>query len=258
MIGQIVAIDFSHLFHVCWHAAQKAPPHYDPIETTIENVVGKLRTVKAALRKENIVGYDLIFAEDRPALRKLALLPGYRAGRVDLTAEKEQIKTYLLQNGSITRFCHSPDNEADDVLASLVKVANENGLHSIICTGDRDLWQLIDPKVKVFNPIKQEMVTEAHIERAFRCRPIHIPLFKSLWGDSGDCVPNVVPRMQKQLLPIILKTDGTLEAFFGRIENGDKYFLSEKCFNLLEENKTQIEINYQVVKLDNQCELIWE
>jgi hypothetical protein len=64
--------------------------------------------------------------------------------------------------------------------------------------------------------------------------------------------------MQKQLLPIILKTDGTLESFTGRIDNGDKFFLTEKCYDLLCDNWKQIEINWQVVKLDNQCELLWE
>lgn len=255
----VVIVDFSHLFHVCWAIAQKAPPQYDLVETTIEHVVGKLRTVKAELKKQNVLGYDLAFAEDRPALRKLALLPGYRAGREDLTSEKIQVKQYLLHNGSITRFCYSEDNEADDVIATLVRlVLEQDGLHTVVVTSDRDLWQLISPRVRVYNPVKQEFVTEAHIEHAFRCRPRHIPLVKALWGDYGDCVPNVVPRMQKQLLPIIHKTDGTLESFTGRIDNGDRFYLTPRCYNLLCDNWKQIEINWQIVKLDDQCELTWE
>lgn len=259
MSNFVVVIDYSHLFHVCWAVAQKAPPHYDLVETTRDHIIGKLRTVKAELKRQNVMGYDLVFAEDREATRKLALLPGYRAGREDLSVEKDQIKQYLLQNGSITRFCYSEGNEGDDTIATLVRLVNEqDGLHTVIVTSDRDLWQLIGPRVRVYNPVKQEFVTEAHVEHAFRCRPIHIPLYKALWGDSTDCVPNVVPRMQKQLLPVICKTDGTLDAFFSRVENGDKYYLTQRCFDLLTEGRQQIEVNYQIVRLDDQCELVWE
>lgn len=259
MSNYVVIVDFSHLFHVCWAVAQKAPPNYDPVETTRDHIIGKLRTVRAELKRQNVMGYDLVFAEDREATRKLALLPGYREGREDLSAQKNAIKQYLLQNGSITRFCHSEGNEADDVIATLVRAVNEQEhLRTVVVSSDRDLWQLIGPRVRVYNPVKQEFVTEAHIEHAFKVKPIHIPLFKALWGDSTDCVPNVVPRMQKQLLPIILKTDGTLEAFIARIEGDDRFYLTSRCFDLYTQGKARIEVNWQVVKLDDQCELMWE
>lgn len=259
MSNFVVVVDFSHLFHVCWATAQKAPPQYDPIETTIENVVGKLRTVKRALRQQNVLGYDLVFAEDRPATRKLALLPGYRSGREDLTSEKNQVKSYLLENGSITRFCHSEGNEADDVIATLVRaVLEQDGLNVVVVSSDRDLWQLIAPRVTIFNPVKQKPVTLDDIETAFRCPATHIPLYKALWGDQTDCVPNVMLRMQKQLLPIMYKTDGTLKHFIERIEGNDRFYLTSRCFELWEEGRAQVEINWQVVKLDNQCKIVWE
>lgn len=261
MNSYVVVVDFSHLFHVCWAVAQKAPPHYDVVETTRDHIIGKLRTVKAELKKQNVMGYDLVFAEDREATRKLALLPGYREGREDLSVQKNAIKQYLLQNGAITRFCHSEGNEADDVIATLVRMVNEqDGYATVVVSSDRDLWQLIGPKVRIFNPVRQdlEFVTPEHVERAFRCKPIHIPLYKALWGDPTDCVPNIVPRMQKQLLPIIHKTDGTLESFISRIEGEDRFYLTSRCFDLYTQGKARIEVNWQVVKLDNQCELTWE
>ncbi len=256
----VVIVDFSHMFHACRATALNAPLSYDVTETTIENFVGKLRTVKAALKKIGVNGYDLVFAEDQPPLRKLALLPTYRQGREDLSEEKSKVKSYLLQNGSITRFCYSEGNEADDVIASLVRLVTEqDGLFTVVVTSDRDLWQLIGPRVRVYNPIKQEMVTEADIESAFKCRPIHIPLFKALWGDYGDAVPNVMPRTQKQLLPIILKTDGTLEALTTRIEKmDDRFFLTPRCYNRWIDVKAEVERNWQLVKLRDDCELVWE
>jgi len=262
-----VIVDFSHLFHLSFAAACNAPDSYDLKSVTINNVIGKLRTVRRKLKEQRIVAYDLVFVEDRPALRKLKALPGYRAGRENRTREKEDIKSYLLNNGHITRFCFSQDNEADDAIASVVKLALcFPEMNVIIVSGDRDLWQLIQPRVRVYNPIKQEFVRSVDVARAFEwksypsfiCEPKYIPLIKTFWGDAGDCVPNLLPRTQKELLPIILHTDGSLESFWSRMNDDGKFYLTEECYDSLLEHEAAIQRNWEIVKLDDQCELEWE
>lgn len=257
----VVLIDFSHLYHVCRQRALEADPtKYDFIDSLLYHFEGKLRTLKRHLNDLNIVGYDSVFVEDRIPVRKLNLLPSYKGTRENRSDEKYALKTALIGKGYKSRFCYSEGNEADDVLATLVSIANSAGVDSIVCTGDKDLWQLIDdPKVRVYNPIKQEMVTDADIEKAFKCQAIHIPLYKSLWGDSGDCVPNVMPRTKKQLIPVILKTDGSLGALITCIERTeDRYYLTPKCFNLWESAQAEIVRNWDLVKLRDDCELVWE
>jgi DNA polymerase-1 len=262
-----VIVDFSHLFHLSFAAACNAPESYDLKSVTIENVIGKLRTVRRKLKELHITAYDLVFVEDRPAFRKLKALPGYRAGRVNRSQEKQEIKSYLLDNGHITRFCYSEGNEADDAIASVVKLALQYPeMNVIIVSGDRDLWQLIQPRVRVYNPIKQEFVKSIDVARAFEwrgcpsflCEPKYIPIIKTLWGDAGDCVPNLLPRTQKELLPIIEHTDGSLESFWSRINNGDKFYLTERCYDSLLEHESEIQRNWEIVKLDDQCKLEWE
>lgn len=261
-----VIVDFSHLFHLSRAAALNAGPEYDLAEVTITNVVGKLRTVRAELGKENIVGYDLVFAEDRKPLHKLELLPGYRANRKDCRDEKEVVKQYLLENGKKSTFCFAENNEADDVIASLVKLAlQQEGLFVIIVSSDRDLWQLLGDRVTIFNPIKREFVTSTHVADAFKwpsvpdfkCRPAHIPLIKALWGDSGDCVPNVVPRTQKHFLPAIMETEGDIVSFKSLVDTKYKYYLSQKAHDAFYENWANVERNWQLVKLDDNCQLAW-
>lgn len=261
-----VIVDFSHLFHVSRAAALNAGPAYDLMEVTIERAVGKLRTIKKDLAKERIVGYDLVFAEDRPAERKLALLPGYRAGRRDLRDEKQQVKQYLIDNGSITRFCYSEGNEADDVIATLVRLAmQQQGLFVVIVSGDRDLWQLMGPRVMVFNPVTREFISLDSVSAAFswktskyKCRPVDIPLIKALWGDSTDCIPNVLPRTQKHLLQVAVESSGELSVFTQLIADKYKWYLPTDCLTAYESAKAAIEVNYQLTKLDDQCELIWQ
>lgn len=258
-MNYVVIADFSHLFHLSRARAMSCGvPDADLEKATINNVVGKLGTVKRNLENLGIKGYSLVFAEDRLAERKIALLPTYRSGHQDLRAEKQAVKKYLVENSRISRFCHSPGNEADDTIASLVKLTLEADCHAVIVTADRDLYQLIQDRVHVYNPIKQLMVTDADVEKAFKCRPIHIPLYKALWGDYGDCVPNVLPRRQKQLLPIILKTDGTLDDLKLRIDSGDKFYLTEECYGDYLKAQEKISVNYQLVRLDDQCALVWD
>jgi DNA polymerase-1 len=253
--------DFSHFFHVAHHPAVAAGPNYETIEVTIENVEGKLRTMERELRVLRVVGYDIVFVEDRPPKRKCELLPTYRHTKVnpDLVSQKAAVKEHLVKNGYRGRFCHSPDNEADDAIASLCRTALATPqLHVIIVTGDRDLWQLIGPRVSVYNPIKRSIVIKADIDKAFRnCQPRHIPLYKALWGDAGDSVPNVMPFMQRHLMPLVLQTNGTLEHFEKKIEL-QKWYLNTRCYEKYLAALPDIRRNYELVKLDDSCPLVWE
>jgi len=255
--GYVTIVDFSHLIHLC-HATALYEEG-DVTKITIDRVVGKLTTVKRELNKLNIRGYDLVFVEDRPAVRKLNLLPTYRNKRGGLDEQKKAVKEYLLQNGKKSRFCFSEGNEADDVISTICRmVVEQDGLHAIVVTSDKDLWQLLGSRVSIFNPIKKEMVTPELVEKQFRCGPTHIPLVKALWGDYGDSVPNVVPRTQKHLLPAVLQSDGSLSSFFRTIDDEYRWYLKPEVFNVLVEKKPDIDINYQLVKLDERCELVWE
>lgn len=256
----VVLIDFSHLYHVCRQRALEADPSkYEFIDSLLYHFEGKLRTLKRHLNDLNIVGFDSVFVEDRVPARKLKLLPSYKGTRENRSDEKSALKTALIGKGYKSRFCYSEGNEADDSIATLVAVAKAAGVDSIVVSGDKDLWQLIDdPKVRVYSPIKQEMVSDADIEKAFKCRPIHIALHKSLWGDSGDCVPNVMPRTQKDMLPLILSTDGLLESLKASVEGDGKFYIKPACYQKWLDAQDEIQRNWGLVKLQTDCELIWE
>src|SRR4051812_10786890 len=101
-----VIFDFSFLFHLSrWN---RNGPEYETTANTIHNVEGKLRTVRRYLADIRVVGYDLVFAEDRPPKRKNELWPSYRNNetRTDHSEEKQEVKQHLLDSGYKGRFCH--------------------------------------------------------------------------------------------------------------------------------------------------------
>lgn len=258
-----VIIDFSHFFHMAYGAALNAGPRYEFSNTINKNAEGKLRTIRREFQKLRIVGYDLVFAEDRPATRKLELYPPYRGDRVDRSEDKRKLRDYLITElGYAKRFCHSDGNEADDVIATLVRRASQSpGMFSVIISSDRDLWQLLGPTTMIYNPVthggRRGMTEPEDVWKAFKCLPRHVPLVKSLWGDAGDSVPNAVPRMQKPLLPVVRETDGTLTDFNAKLELVWNT-LSLKCRETYTAGKAQVAINYDLVKLDQHCVLEWD
>ncbi len=86
--------------------------------------------------------------------------------------------------------------EADDLLATIsTKASKRKGLVTYIITGDKDLMQLVTPKVKLFMPVKglsqiQIYNSQAVIDR-IGVKPSQVVDLKALMGDSSDNYPGV-------------------------------------------------------------------
>ncbi|TCJ16312.1 DNA polymerase I [Parasulfuritortus cantonensis] len=81
--------------------------------------------------------------------------------------------------------------EADDVIATLVRRAEAEGLASIVSTGDKDLAQLVTPRVRLVNTMTNETLDEAGVQAKFGVPPARIVDYLSLVGDAVDNVPGV-------------------------------------------------------------------
>jgi DNA polymerase-1 len=84
-----------------------------------------------------------------------------------------------------------PGVEADDVIGTLASEAEREGLRVVISTGDKDMAQLVNPRVSLVNTMSNEMLDEAGVEKKFGIGPGLIVDYLSLIGDSVDNVPGV-------------------------------------------------------------------
>ena len=85
--------------------------------------------------------------------------------------------------------------EADDILATLATQAEKDGFEVVICSGDRDSFQLINPNITVLYPKKgvsemARMTPEAVVEK-YGMTPEHYPDYAALRGDASDNLPSV-------------------------------------------------------------------
>jgi len=81
--------------------------------------------------------------------------------------------------------------EADDVIGTLVRQAAQDGVHSIVATGDKDLTQLVDGHVTLVNTMSNETLDEPGVNAKFGVPPARIVDYLTLIGDAVDNVPGV-------------------------------------------------------------------
>ncbi len=81
--------------------------------------------------------------------------------------------------------------EADDVIGTLAHQADQQGIETVISTGDKDMAQLVTPYVRLINTMTDTEHDEAGILSKFGVRPDQIIDYLALMGDKVDNIPGV-------------------------------------------------------------------
>jgi DNA polymerase-1 len=87
-----------------------------------------------------------------------------------------------------------PGYEADDVIGTLAKKASTMGFDVVIVTADKDMLQLVGPRVRVFHTGREKFLDEAGVREFFGVAPGQVADVLALMGDSVDNIPGV-PRV---------------------------------------------------------------
>ena len=169
------------------------------------------------LEKEYPTDY-LLFALDAPGPSfRQKIDPNYKAQRPEAPPElKKQLPVAIewIEKMGLSKL--SLENyEADDVIASMVKCAKEQGIKVRIVSHDKDLYQLIDDRnVVLFDPIKKVEIDEEACEEKYGIHPRQFIDYQALIGDSSDNVPGVPgigPKTAVKLLAQFKSLDGIYE-----------------------------------------------
>ena len=114
--------------------------------------------------------------------------------------------------------------EADDVIGTIARRAREAGIPTTILTGDRDIFQLIDPESKVRVMATARGITEtklydhAAVVERYGIPPELIPDFYGLKGDTSDNIPGV-PGIGDKTAAQLLQTYGSLEEVLAHVDD---------------------------------------
>lgn len=111
-----------------------------------------------------------------------------------------------------------PGVEADDVIGTYAKLAQQRDQQVLIASSDKDLAQVVSPAVKMVDTMKKLVLDEAGVLEKFGVRPDQIIDYLALMGDSSDNVPGV-PKVGPKTAVKWLNEYGSLD---GIVANADK------------------------------------
>jgi len=155
-------------------------------------VLGVANMLRRLLQENDPRHIAVIFDAKGPTFRH-ELFPEYKANRPpmprELSGQVEAILEFVKLMG--LPLLQVPGVEADDVIGTLSRQAEEQDMDCVISTGDKDLAQLVTEHTSLVNTMTDEHLDQASVKEKFGVRPDQIIDYLSLTGDKSDNIPGV-------------------------------------------------------------------
>jgi len=195
-------------------------------------VYGFVTALMKILDDERPEHVAVVFDTKEPTFRH-RLYADYKATRQkmpeDMAAQMEKLKEVI--RAFNTPLLELPGYEADDIIGTLARRAEREGILTMMVTGDKDFMQLISPLIKMYRPGKSggepELVEEAGVKEKFGVAPDRVIDVLGLIGDKSDNVPGVPGVGEKSAIPLIQKY-GSMEELYAHIGEVPQKGLREK------------------------------
>lgn len=108
--------------------------------------------------------------------------------------------------------------EADDIIATIAKKASKENYEVIIVSSDKDLMQLVNDKVFMYDAMKNKIIKEAEVQEKFQVAPNKVLDILALMGDASDNIPGVKGIGPKTAVELINQF-GSLENIFENLDH---------------------------------------
>jgi DNA polymerase I len=143
--------------------------------------------------------------------------------------------------------------EADDLIGTLARKAEGGGLDVVIVTSDKDMFQLLTPAVRIYDPVKDKWFGEAECRERFGVEPARVVEIMGLMGDSVDNIPGVKGIGEKTATKLITQF-GTIEELLRRIDD----VTPTKVKNLLLEQSDNARLSRRLATIQVDCPIEFE
>ncbi len=156
--------------------------------------------------------------------RRTALQPSYKEHREEMPEELKMQEAPLRRLITLLGVQHtsSPQEEADDLIASYVLAARSKGIASLVATNDKDIMQLVDAEVKIYSVSKKDLLQKdaqqagyallgpREVKQKWGVLPSQIVDLLALTGDSADNIAGL-PGVGKKTAAKWIEKFGSLE-----------------------------------------------
>jgi DNA polymerase-1 len=173
---------------------------------------------------------------------------GYKAKREAMPEDLARQIPYIRRSLDVFRIpiLEAEGFEADDVIGTLSCRASEQGHDVFIVSGDKDMMQLVNERVKVLNPQKDNLILDAaKVEEVLGVPPAKVVDVMALRGDSIDNIPGAPGIGDKGSVDLI-KEFGSVEAVLDRAEEVKRKTYRES----LQQNREAVLLSKELVTID--------
>jgi DNA polymerase-1 len=214
-------------------------------------IYGFVSMLRKLMDQEKPIYLGIVFDVKGPTIRHKAF-KDYKAHRKpmpdDLAVQMPVIKKVIK---ALNIPCYEHENyEADDVLGSLAHKASRKNIPSVIVTTDKDLFQLVDKHITVYNPAKETHLDEKKVKEQFGASPAQVTDVLALWGDPSDNIPGV-PGIGEKTSKSLINRFGSLENLLKNLDRVEKAPLREK----IKQNLDQLKLSLQLVTIEKGLDL---
>ncbi len=197
---------------------------------------------------KNDASLRIIFALEGRGNHRKEKYSEYKSNRSDAPADLEaQIEVALDWISKMQLGVSCDGFEADDVIATLSKIAHKNGFEVQIYSQDKDLYQLINNGISLTD-LKGKKIDEIACLAKFGVKPEDFINFQAIVGDSSDNIPGIKGIGDKGAVKLIAQYK-TLENIFANLDEIKQ--TSKSIFKYLNEGRDSAFLSRELVTLED-------
>ncbi len=261
-VPTLTLIDGSGFIFRAYHAI---PPLTSARGVPTNAVLGFTNMVLKALREHAPTHVAMVFDAGRRSFRT-ELDPTYKAQRPeppdDLVPQFPLVRE--VARALSVPILEQEGFEADDIIATLATHARGHGWEVVIVTGDKDFGQLVDDRVRLYDPMAEARGQggwsgPAEVEQKMGVPPSQVIEYQALLGDKVDNVPGI-PGVGEVTAAALIRHFGSVEAMLARpqeipaaVKRG-----GEKLKEKIVAGADRLRLNRRLVTLDAHMELPWD
>jgi DNA polymerase I len=144
--------------------------------------------------------------------------------------------------------------EADDVIGAIARQAKDSGVDVVIVSSDKDMMQLVDDRVSMLNPMKDDTLYDpAKVEEFMGVAPSQVADLLALKGDSVDNIPGAPGIGEKGAKDLIARF-GSVENLLERASEVERKMYRESLLN----HRDQVLMSKRLATIDTTVPVEWD
>ena len=213
----VILVDGSSYLFRAYHAL---PPLTNSAQEPTGAIYGVINMIRKLRKDYADSEYFAVVFDSKGKTFRNDIYPEYKANRPEMP---DELRVQIEPIHEIIRamgipLIKEPGYEADDIIGTLAKQAEAEGMSVLISTGDKDFAQLVTPSVTLINTMNNKITDVDGVVEKFGIPADRIIDYLTLMGDSVDNIPGV-PKVGPKTAVKWLSEYGSLDAVIENAEN---------------------------------------